>query len=253
MNEFQSEKELNEAFSILDEDNSGRIDAEEFKYVMRHLGQGFTDKEIDAMIKAADTDGDGSIDKREFITVMKNQGKGKLKGAEVMKTMRQQLKRFLKHKKLMKDYQNMKPHIKWIFDQVDAMNEEYRQEHKKKKPVENFNQSMFDDIWEIMQIILKQAESNHKNKKLQDKSKKLLTTAKTKLKEQKTMGFEAGEGDDDGGEIDYRKIYKTIMCPLKDSCPRLKKQRWPYTGIKSHSKLGKECPYAHHAMELAFP
>jgi hypothetical protein len=43
------------------------------------------------------------------------------------------------------------------------------------------------------------------------------------------------------------------MCPLKNACPRLKKQRWPYTDMKSHAKLGKECPYAHHAMELAFP
>ena len=68
------------------------------------------------------------------------------------------------------------------------------------------------------------------------------------------MGFDGpAEGEEENGEIDYRKIYKTIMCPLKDTCPKLKKQRWPYTGIKSHAKLGKDCPYAHHAMELAFP
>lgn len=134
------------------------------------------------------------------------------------------------------------------------MNEEYKRDHKKKKPVENFNQSMFDDVWEILQIILKQAESNQKNQKLQDKSKKLLTAAKRGLIEQKQMGFDApAEGDEENSEIDYRKIYKTIMCPLKDSCPKLKRQRWPYTGMKSHAKLGKDCPYAHHAMELAFP
>ena len=99
---------------------------------------------------------------------------------------------------------------------------------------------MFDDVWEILQIILKQADSNQKTKKLQDHSKKLLTNAKIKLKEQKAMGFdEGGEGQDkDDKEIDYRKIYKTIMCPLKDSCPKLKKQRWPYTETKSHAKLG---------------
>jgi hypothetical protein len=65
----------------------------------------------------------------------------------------------------------MKPHIKWMFDQVAAMNEDYLLTNKKKKPVENFNQSMFDDVWEILQIILKKAESNQKNRKLQDKSK----------------------------------------------------------------------------------
>jgi hypothetical protein len=80
----------------------------------------------------------------------------------------------------------------------------------------------------------------------------MLTKAKTGLREQREMGFEA-EGDEENGEVDYRKIYKTIMCPLKDACPKLKKQRWPYTGIKNHTKLGKDCPYAHHAMELAFP
>ena len=69
------------------------------------------------------------------------------------------------------------------------------------------------------------------------------------------MGFDGPAEGEEGhhGEIDYRKIYKTIMCPLKDTCPKLKKQRWPYTGMKSHAKLGKDCPYAHHAMELAFP
>ena len=54
MKEFQSEKELSDAFNILDEDGSGEIDAEEFAFVMRHLGQGYTDKEIADMIKAAD-------------------------------------------------------------------------------------------------------------------------------------------------------------------------------------------------------
>jgi Ca2+-binding EF-hand superfamily protein len=44
MIDFQSEKELSDAFNILDEDGSGEIDATEFAYVMRHLGQGYTDK-----------------------------------------------------------------------------------------------------------------------------------------------------------------------------------------------------------------
>jgi hypothetical protein len=81
----------------------------------------------------------------------------------------------------------------------------------------------------------------------------MLTAAKKGLKEQREMGFDAPADGDDDGEIDYRKIFKTIMCPLKDSCPKLKKQRYPYTGVKSHAKLGKDCPYAHHAMELQFP
>lgn len=69
------------------------------------------------------------------------------------------------------------------------------------------------------------------------------------------MGFDAPvEGEEkDLTSIDFRKIFKTIMCPLKDSCPKKLKQRWPYTLLKTHEKLGKDCPYAHHAMELAFP
>jgi Ca2+-binding EF-hand superfamily protein len=43
MNDFQSEKELEEAFNIMDEDHSGSIDASEFEFVMRHLGAGFSD------------------------------------------------------------------------------------------------------------------------------------------------------------------------------------------------------------------
>ena len=81
---------------------------------------------------------------------MKNQGKGRLSGTGVMQKMRTELKRFLKHKKLLKNYKNMKPHIKWIFDQVYEMNEEYKMDNKKKKPMEEFNQSMFDDVWEIL-------------------------------------------------------------------------------------------------------
>jgi tRNA-dihydrouridine synthase len=102
------------------------------------------------MIRAADTNNDKSIDKKEFIAVMKHQGKGRLSGQEVMQKMRTELKRFLKHKKLLKGFKNMKPHIKWIFDQVHEMNEEYKMDHKKKKPMENFDQSMFDDVWEIL-------------------------------------------------------------------------------------------------------
>ena len=155
MNAFQSEKELADAFDILDDDHSGQIDAKEFTFVMRHLGAGFTDQEISDMIKAADTDKNGTIDKNEFIHVMKSQGKGKLSGSDVMQKMRTELKRYLQHKKLLKGFRNMKPHIKWIFDQVHEMNEEYLLDKKKKKPVEPFNQSMFDDVWEILQTILK--------------------------------------------------------------------------------------------------
>ena len=61
------------------------------------------------------------------------------------------------------------------------------------------------------------------------------------------------DDDDDPDEVDYRKIYKTIMCPLKEQCSRVKMQRWPSSSLKSTTKFGKDCPYAHHPMELQFP
>lgn len=51
----------------------------------------------------------------------------------------------------------------------------------------------------------------------------MLTKAKTGLKEQRDNGFDIPDGEEDDGEVDYRKIYKTIMCPLKNSCPKLKR------------------------------
>lgn len=172
MRDFQSDNELKEAFKILDEDNSGQIDREEFTFVMKHLDQGFTEKEIDEMVNMADKDRNGTIDQDEFIAVMKSQGGGRLKGQNVMNKMRTELKRFLQHKKLIKQFKNMKPHIKWIFEEVNKINEDKMRylknlgEATKKRPVEEFNQSMFDDVWEILQIILKQADSNQKTKKL---------------------------------------------------------------------------------------
>lgn len=44
-------------------------------------------------------------------------------------------------------------------------------------------------------------------------------------------------------------IFKTIMCPLKRTCPKDNSDRWPRTV----TQLGMLCPYAHHAMELQFP
>lgn len=43
------------------------------------------------------------------------------------------------------------------------------------------------------------------------------------------------------------------MCPLKNSCPKYLGPRWPASNQKSTTKLGKDCPYAHHLMELTFP
>lgn len=43
------------------------------------------------------------------------------------------------------------------------------------------------------------------------------------------------------------------MCPLKKDCPKVKMLRWPSTNLKARRQFGKNCPYAHHPMELLFP
>ena len=43
------------------------------------------------------------------------------------------------------------------------------------------------------------------------------------------------------------------MCPLKNKCTKVKFQRWPTSNVKSITNFGKDCPYAHHPMELQFP
>lgn len=48
-------------------------------------------------------------------------------------------------------------------------------------------------------------------------------------------------------------LFKTIMCPLGDTCPKVKKARWPSSSIKAVTQFGANCPYAHHMMELVFP
>jgi hypothetical protein len=48
-------------------------------------------------------------------------------------------------------------------------------------------------------------------------------------------------------------LFKTIMCPLKDECNKVRKQRWPNSSLKSVTQFGSLCPYAHHLSELEFP
>ncbi len=46
--------------------------------------------------------------------------------------------------------------------------------------------------------------------------------------------------------------YRERMCPLKEQCPSDIRPRWPHSGHKTFSKMGGECPYAHHTYELKF-
>lgn len=53
---------------------------------------------------------------------------------------------------------------------------------------------------------------------------------------------------------DIQKVhFKTIMCPLIETCQNDTRDRWPKSSLKTTTQLGYKCPYAHHPMELVFP
>ena len=55
------------AFSFYDKDNSGKIDAKEFKGLCEDLKENLTDAERAATLKKLDTNGNGVISWSEFI------------------------------------------------------------------------------------------------------------------------------------------------------------------------------------------
>merc|ERR1740130_152633 len=65
--------ELQESFTMFDEDGSGALDAEEIQAVLRKLGQEVTIQEVNQIVAAVDGDGDGEIDFCEFIKLIAKQ------------------------------------------------------------------------------------------------------------------------------------------------------------------------------------
>lgn len=56
------EAELRQAFKVFDADNSGSINIDELRTVMKSIGENLSEQEIEQMLKLADTNGDGTID-----------------------------------------------------------------------------------------------------------------------------------------------------------------------------------------------
>jgi len=151
-----------------------------------------------------------------------------------------------------------------MLDQWVERAEQAVKDHKEKKAVyaEDFEaptmQGLYQEVWELLQEHIKEQREAAKAQERKDAQAKKLKATMRALKEQlDDPAFVPGEdgADPDGKEpgpedIDQRKIYKTIMCPLKADCPKVKMQRWPFSGISSKEKFGKDCPYAHHPMEL---
>nr|XP_020476940.1 parvalbumin-7-like [Monopterus albus]XP_020476941.1 parvalbumin-7-like [Monopterus albus] len=70
----KSADDVKKVFTVLDADNSGFIEEEELKFVLKGFakdGRDLTDKETKAFLKAADKDGDGKIGVDEFAALVK--------------------------------------------------------------------------------------------------------------------------------------------------------------------------------------
>ncbi|CAL8265196.1 unnamed protein product [Gadus morhua 'NCC'] len=69
-----SAEEVKKAFLVLDADNSGFIEEEELKFMLKGFsssGRDLTDQETKAFLNAADKDGDGKIGVEEFTALVK--------------------------------------------------------------------------------------------------------------------------------------------------------------------------------------
>ncbi|KAK8494675.1 hypothetical protein V6N12_037488 [Hibiscus sabdariffa] len=64
-------QELMKAFHIIDQDNNGKISAQDIERIADELGVNLTEKEIQDMIEEADRDKDGEVNMDEFMGMMK--------------------------------------------------------------------------------------------------------------------------------------------------------------------------------------
>lgn len=63
-------QELEKAFKLFDDDDTGKISIRNLRRVARDLGETMSEDELAAMIEEFDTDGDGEINIEDFVTIM---------------------------------------------------------------------------------------------------------------------------------------------------------------------------------------
>ena len=69
--ERDPEDEIRRAFTLFDDDHSGKISLRNMKRVARELGEHLSEDELQAMIDEFDRDNDGEISAEEFMYIMK--------------------------------------------------------------------------------------------------------------------------------------------------------------------------------------
>lgn len=62
LREDEDERELKDAFRVLDKNNRGVIDVADLRWILKSLGDDLTDDEIEDMIEETDTDRSGTVD-----------------------------------------------------------------------------------------------------------------------------------------------------------------------------------------------
>ena len=120
-------------------------------------------------------------------------------------------------------------------------------------------------------IMLLEKRNTDKNSKIEEleKSKQELIDKQLKLKSLTKIEDRLGEieendktdknhsmdrvGEDEEQRRKERIMFKSIMCPLGDKCPKDNRARWPKSGTKTVTPFGDKCLYAHHYHELEFP
>lgn len=86
----EQEDQIKQAWSLFDDDDSGKIDKNELKLVMQKLGLNPTQDELTEIVNDIDKDGDGDIDFSEFLRLMST----KLKDAQTEEELLEAFKVF---------------------------------------------------------------------------------------------------------------------------------------------------------------
>ena len=97
-------------------------------------------------------------------------------------------------------------------------------------------------------ILAKKKTANREIKRIENNRRKLQSEALNYDKYKKAQVQIEDQTEEERNK--QQTLYKSIMCPLAQKCPKDKSKRWPLSNDKSCTPFGKECPYAHHTNEL---
>ena len=73
LKDIDNEEEIREAFRSFDELGNGLLSAAQLRHVLTTVGDKLTNEEVDELFEVVDIDNDGQIDYEEFVTMMMNQ------------------------------------------------------------------------------------------------------------------------------------------------------------------------------------